>query len=242
MHVIPPLAALAGLVAAANAVAHNQHGQFHNKVYRRSNDSLTTATVYDTKTMTFTHCPATVTDCAAESGGSEVFVTTTVDIYTTVCPVTAVASASSAIRSSIASASRIASLGSATPDVPLNTAVSPSPVEAAGVVTGTSTTVVTTTIHSTSTKYLTETVYATRSKSSVAASPTPATNAAPSGSAGASAPDTNTVHWTSTHTNYITVSPGAANDGIRVRQRRPHQRPERLVRPQLHHRSPRRST
>ncbi|KAH8884313.1 Metallo-dependent phosphatase [Thozetella sp. PMI_491] len=47
--------------------------------------SLVTSTVRTTSLVTVTKCPATVKDCPA---GSTVVVTSTIDLYTTVCPVT----------------------------------------------------------------------------------------------------------------------------------------------------------
>lgn len=62
---------------------------------------VTTSTVYTTTLETITSCAATVTDCPAESQMTTV-VTKTVDLYTTVCPVTAAQSSAAAVQTSAA--------------------------------------------------------------------------------------------------------------------------------------------
>ncbi|KAJ5933675.1 hypothetical protein N7454_006004 [Penicillium verhagenii] len=63
---------------------------------------MTTSTVFTTQLRTVTACPASVTDCPASE--KTTYVTTeTVEAYTTVCPVTAAETGSSAVQTSLVS-------------------------------------------------------------------------------------------------------------------------------------------
>lgn len=75
-------------------------------------DDLVTSTVYSTTVYTITSCAASVVNCPA-SYQQEILVTQTIDIYTTVCPATAVVTPPSIVSSAAPSAST-SSTGSTT--------------------------------------------------------------------------------------------------------------------------------
>ena len=76
-------------------------------------DDLVTSTVYTTSIYTITSCAANVVNCPA-SYQQEILVTQTVDVYTTVCPATAVVTPPSSISSAAPSASSTVSGETAT--------------------------------------------------------------------------------------------------------------------------------
>lgn len=67
-------------------------------------DDLVTSTLYTTTVFTITSCAASVVNCPA-SYQQEILVTQTIDIYTTVCPATAVVTPPSSVASASAAAS-----------------------------------------------------------------------------------------------------------------------------------------
>ncbi|KAH8910316.1 hypothetical protein BR93DRAFT_957275 [Coniochaeta sp. PMI_546] len=71
-------------------------------------DDLVTSTVYTTTVFTVTSCAASVVNCPA-SYQKEVLVTQTIDVYTTVCPATAIVTQPSSISSAAPSASTTSS-------------------------------------------------------------------------------------------------------------------------------------
>jgi len=209
---------VAFFAALASAHAHNPQHFHHRRQYNTTSTAggeLTTLTVLTTHIHTVTSCAATVIDCPART--SPVVVTDVIALTTTVCPVAEAESASSAALASYsATGANTAAGGLTTPSVPLGTGNSgPAPTsapsggesgsggeESSVVLTytlgsGTSTTVVTTTIKHTQIA----TVYATI--------PGSGTEAEVTGAEGAvnteSAQPTTTLTGTSTSTKYITV-------------------------------------
>ena len=79
----------AALASASNGHFHGRHHHFGRRQYGNetgiSGPRMTTSTVYETQTFTITSCAPTVTDCPAESTK---VVTSVVAVSTTVCPVT----------------------------------------------------------------------------------------------------------------------------------------------------------
>lgn len=161
------------LVAASTASASKHFHPRRWNVTASAGGELTTLTLFTTTVHTITSCAATITDCPAGHPEStkEAVVTETIALTTTVCPVSEAESASSAMASEAATATQTAAGVTAKPTVPIGTGVTAS--ERPGVTgsaapsesvvltytlgTGSSTTVVTTTIKQTST----QTVYAT---------------------------------------------------------------------------------
>jgi hypothetical protein len=153
----------AALVSASNGHFHGRHHHFGRRQYGNetgiSGPQMTISTIYETQTFTITSCAPTVTDCPAESTK---LVTSIVAVSTTVCPVTEAGGyAASTPPSSI-----VAPISTGV--YPSEATVAPStPVES--VVTkvtnttltytlgsGSSTTIVTTTIQHTSTETITK--------------------------------------------------------------------------------------
>jgi len=206
------LSTVSALFFASLATAQHHHFH-HRRQYNTTASALgeqTTLTVYATTIHTVTSCAATVTDCPANPhlATSEMVVTDTIALTTTVCPVAEASSASSAIlAAATSSALGAVSVPPSYPTVPLSTGASspvvtsaPGSPESSVVLTytlgaGTSTTIVTTTIR----HYSTVTEYAVKATTSAA------------GVEGASASEsgeepTTTYTQTSTSTRYVTVS------------------------------------
>ena len=101
---------------AASATAHN-HAAQHFHLRRQANSSATdaaaqtTLTVFAKVTHTVTSCAASITNCPADhpEATSVYVVTDTITVDTTICPVTAAESASSAILASYTASASLSS-------------------------------------------------------------------------------------------------------------------------------------
>ena len=186
-----------------------------------SSAASTTLTVFKTVVRTITSCAPTITNCPARSLAGGGVITDTIVLTTTVCPVAAAQSISSSILAAagITSNGAMTTSPSSTVNIPMGTGVAGSVGNGSygssdttltyTLGTGSSTTVVTTTIKHTSkmTEYFT--VYVTKSQSSGAAisslaGETTAAQTEEAGTAFGNGPTTTTTQ-TSTQTKYITV-------------------------------------
>ncbi|KAI1858881.1 uncharacterized protein JN550_012340 [Neoarthrinium moseri] len=218
-----------GLLAGVASASYNHPRHFHapRPYYRRDNSTAptqTTLTVQLTQVHTVTSCAPTVTNCPGRNNteayatmpASELTtaeVTQVIDLTTTVCPVTAAESVSSAVVGSHSSGLIPGTTHDVTPtvssgnsgvtvtasvrttDVPLTMTVGPE----------SSKSVVVTTIHSTYTQQVTVTL--TKSGSTTAESNSPVGGSGNgSGSEGSSAEGTTTTTSTSTGTRTVTVA------------------------------------
>jgi hypothetical protein len=149
---------------AAAGEAHNHRRQYANETADPASASMTTSTVYSTQEITITSCAPTVTNCPAKSIS---VLTSVVAVSTTVVPVKATASPSSSVVAAALGGSSSVPLGTA----PAGSSPSASSIEVGGssapVTTrvsnatltytlglGSSSTVITTTVHRTSTETL----------------------------------------------------------------------------------------
>ncbi|KAI1873521.1 hypothetical protein JX265_005143 [Neoarthrinium moseri] len=220
-----------GLLAGVASASYNHPRHFHapRPYYRRDNSTAptqTTLTVQLTQVHTVTSCAPTVTNCPGRNNteayatmpASELTtaeVTQVIDLTTTVCPVTAAESVSSAVVGSHSSGLIPGTTHDVTPtvssgnsgvtvtasvrttDVPLTMTVGPE----------SSKSVVVTTIHSTYTQQVTVTL--TKSGLTTAESNSPVGGSGSgngSGSEGSSAEGTTTTTSTSTGTRTVTVA------------------------------------
>ncbi|KAK0116885.1 hypothetical protein ONS96_012731 [Cadophora gregata f. sp. sojae] len=209
------VASLGLFAALASASQHVPEHFYQRRQYNTSVPS-TTLTVYATQVYTITSCAATVTNCPAGQ-----VITSTVAAYTTVCPVAQASSASAAVLSSYSALASNTAKGPVSTPKGTGYPTNPYPTTKGEVVyptasgsesvvltytlgSGTSTTVVTTTIKHTQTA----TVYATKPGSPEE-----------SGQAIAGVLDsldelTTTITGTSTSTRYVTVVPAASAGGF----------------------------
>ncbi|KAJ9658109.1 hypothetical protein H2201_007890 [Coniosporium apollinis] len=174
---------------------------------------MTTSTIYSTATFTITSCAPTITNCPADATK---VVTSVIAVSTTVCPKSEVGSSSSGYADSSSwaypdpSSSAVDPIGTGVHSYPASSVAATETPIATEVTnstltytlgTGSSTTVITTTIRRTSTQYATKTVIMTRPTSDANA-----TETGPVGTESGSAPTT-TISSTSTLTRVVTVYP-----------------------------------
>ena len=153
----------AALASASNGHFHGRHHHFGRRQYGNetgiSSPQMTISTIYETQTFTITSCAPTVTDCPAESTK---LVTSVVAVSTTVCPVTeaggyAVSTPPSSIVAPI-STGVYTSEAAVAPSAPAESVVTKvtNTTLTYTLGSGSSTTIVTTTIQHTSTETITK--------------------------------------------------------------------------------------
>ena len=153
----------AALASASNNHFHGRHHHFGRRQYGNetgiSGPQMTISTIYETQTFTITSCAPTVTDCPAESTK---VVTSVVAVSTTVCPVTeaggyAVSTPPSSIVAPI-STGVYTSEATVAPSAPAESVVTKvtNTTLTYTLGSGSSTTIVTTTIQHTSTETITK--------------------------------------------------------------------------------------
>jgi hypothetical protein len=191
----------------ASAHQHPPH-HFHRRGFNETGPS-TTLTVFATEVHTITSCAVTITDCPnrPEEATSEYVVTETRAITTTVCPVKDASSISSQI------ASNLPPKPTGTGSGPAVTSDESGPTTDATLTytlgTGTSTTVVTTTIKHTSTATLYATSTADFQGEGSDGEPTVGSGSEPTG---AKDEPTTTLMSTATSTRYVTVYPAPSGE------------------------------
>ncbi|OCK72754.1 hypothetical protein K432DRAFT_430905 [Lepidopterella palustris CBS 459.81] len=189
----------AALATASNAHLHGRHHHLARRQYGNetgiSGPKLTTSTVYSTQLVTVISCAPTITNCPADATK---VVTSIIAISTTVCPVTEAEAVASSTPSTLAAPvqSVITKVTNSTLTYTLGS--------------GSSTTVVTTTIQHTSTETLYKTVYMTKSSGGGAGGYGASSAAAV---ALTSPTSTTTISSTSTFTKIITVYPQPSGSG-----------------------------
>lgn len=206
----------AALASASNGHFHGRHHHFGRRQYGNetgiSGPQMTTSTIYETQTFTITSCAPTVTDCPAESTK---LVTSVVAVSTTVCPVTeaggyAVSTPPSSIVAPI-STGVYTSEATVAPSAPAESVVTKvtNTTLTYTLGSGSSTTIVTTTIQHTSTETITKTVYMTRPAGSAGGYGASSVNA----EAVATPTSTTTISSTSTFTEIVTVYAVSSESG-----------------------------
>ena len=223
------LALSVAFFAALATAEHHGPRHFHHRRHMNTTvaDTHTTLTVFQTQVYTITSCAPTITNCPARSSAGNGVITDTIAITTTVCPITAAESVKSSILSAIGgSSTSVASAASsaiATFPIHLSTGVAgPVGSSASGgspvtdttltytLGSGSSTTVITTTIKHTTTEIEYVTKYVTHSSTASAAITTAVAGGGAGGHVQAVGGETDTESTTtitssSTVTRYITV-------------------------------------